>query len=398
MTRLLYLLIFSLFSFSANAAENQWSYEYNKQGRYGDHSAGLDVGYDWYSVYPQKDGDRVVVRFGYFAPDLPPPTWFKVTLKSSGGSTLTLKDNITDSNMSESIFGDSFTITFIMTNKHLEFHRKATSLKVELSNKTMAFPMSNSRKAIDRAVAVMNNPISSAASLEGLVDRCHKFAANRWDKNSEQTGVEWKGIQANPAIEACSAAYNLDNSNLRIAYQLGRAYDKASNKRTLKFLKYAADNGYSPAAYHYSLLMNDGVYIAKNHTLYLQYLINAAQSGYTPAKSDYGEYLIKQTPPNPDDIQRGKVLLEAAVDDNYHPARYVLAMKWFKGTFGSRNNKLAYEYLTTASYLGHAKSSYYIAIMYRDGNLLEKDPAKYLAYLKEAASQGHKKAKEILAE
>ena len=73
-------------------------------------------------------------------------------------------------------------------------------------------------------------------------------------------------------------------------------------------------------------------------------------------------------------------------------------MKWFKGTFGSRNNKLAYDYLTTASYLGHAKSRYYIAIMYRDGNLLEKNPRKYLEYLKEAANQGHAKAKKLLAE
>lgn len=398
MTRLLYLLIFSLFSFSASAAENRWSYEYNKQGRYGDHSAGLNVDYDWYNVYPQKDGGLTVVRFGYWAPDLSPPTWFKVTLKTSDGTSLTFKDKITDSNMRKSIINDSITITFRIVEKHLEFHRKATSLKVELSNKTMVFPMSNSRKAIDRAVAVINNPTSSAASLESLVDNCHKLAANRWDKNSENTGVEWKDIQADLAIEVCSAAYNLDNSNLRVAYQLGRAYDKAGNERTLEFLKYAANNAYGPAAYHYSLLMNDGVYIAKNHTLYLQYLTNAVQSGSIPAQSEYGEYLIKQTPPNPADIQRGKKLLEAAVDNNYNPARYFLAMELFDSTFGERNNKLAFDYLTTASYLGHAKSSYFIATMYRDGNGLEQNPAKYLEYLKEAASQGHKKAQKILAE
>ena len=398
MTRLLYLLIFCLVSFSAIAAEDRWSYEYNEQGRYGKYYAGLDVGYDWYNVYPQKDGDRAVVQFGYWAPDLPPPTWLKATLKSSDGSTLTLKDNITDSNMRKSIFGDSYTITFVMTKEHLDFHRKATSLKVELSNNTLVFPMSNSRAAINQAVEVMNDPTSSAAGLESLVDSCHNLATNLWDKNNENSGVKWANLQAGPAIKACRAAYDRDTSNLRVAYQLGRAYDKASDKRTLEFLKYAADNGYGPAQYHYSLLMNDGVYIAKNPSEYMEYLIASAQSGFPPAESDYGEYLINQAPPNPEDIQRGKVLLETAVHDDYNPARYVLAMKWFKGTFGSRNNKLAYDYLTTASYLGHAKSSYYIAIMYRDGNLLEKNPRKYLEYLKEAANQGHAKAKKLLAE
>lgn len=395
MTRLLYLFIFFLFSFSAIAAENHWSYKYNEQGQYGKYSAGLDVGYDWYSVYPQKDGDRAVVQFGYWAPDLPPPDWFKVTLKSSDGSTLTLKDNITDSNMRISIFGDSFTITFTITKEHLEFHRKATSLKVALSNNTLVFPMTNSRAAINRAVEVVNNPTSLAAGLESLVDTCNDLATHPWDKSRGKAGIKWKDLQAGKAVNTCHEAYNMDSSNMRVAYQLGRAYDKAGDKRTLELLKYAADNGYGPAQYHYSLLMDDGVYIAKNPSEYSKYLIEAAKSGFTPAQSDYGEYLINQTPPN---IEGGKYNLEVAVENNYNPARYFLAMKWFDGTFGARNNKLAFEYLTTASYLGHTKSSYYIATMYRDGNLVEKSPAKYLEYLKEAASQGHEKAKSILAQ
>jgi TPR repeat protein len=275
----------------------------------------------------------------------------------------------------------SSTITIYIKKEHLDFHRKATSLKIELSNKTLNFPMTNSRVAINRAQSAADNPTSGAVGLDGLIETCNKLTTHPWDNNRKKAGVEWKDIQATPAIEACSAAYDLDIFNLRLAYQLGRAYDKAGNKKTLEFLKYAADNGYSPAAYHYSLLLNNGVYVAKNHAKYLQYLIDSAQSEYIPAKSEYGEYLIKQSPENPEAIQRGKVLLEAAVDNNYNPARYFLAMKWFDGTFGEKSNKRGFDYLTTASYLGHAKSSYFIATMYRDGIGLNQNPAKYLEYL-----------------
>ncbi len=401
MTRLFLVYIFSLFSLAAYAAEGSWSYKFNKTYNYEKHlrySAGVKVGYAWYKVYPRKDKNIVALRFGYWEKDLPPPSWYKITLTAADGAWLTFNEQLNADNLTTGMFGGSPTITAHIKRKHLDFHGKATSLKIELSNKTLIFPMNNSRVAINQAQNAADNPTSTAVGLDGLVYACDKLATNPWDNNRKKPGVKWKNIQAAPAVEACRAAYDLDTSNIRIAYQLGRTYDKAGNKKTLEFLKYAADNGYSPAAYHYSLLMDDGGYVAKNHAKYLQYLIKSAQNGYTPAKSEYGQYLIKQSPPNPADIQRGKVLLEAAVDDSYNPARHFLAMKWFDGTFGKVNNQRGFDYLTTASYLGYAKSSYFIATMYRDGNGVKQNPAKYLEYLKEAANQGHAKAKKLLAQ
>lgn len=401
MTRLYLAFLFSFLSFAAHAAEGNWSYEFNKVDDYKKHlrySAGVKVGYAWYKVYPRKDKNIVTLRFGYWDKDLPPPSWYKITLTTADGATLTLKDQLNSDNHTTGMFGDSPTITAGMEKKYLDFHRKATSLKIELSNKTLNFPMNNSRVAINRAQNAADNPTSAAVGLDGLIETCNKLTTHPWDNNRKKAGVQWNDIQATPAIEVCRAAYDLDKSNMRMAYQLGRAYDKAGNEKTLGFLKHAADNGYSPAAYHFSLLMDNGVYLAKDNTKHLQYLIDSALNGYTPAKSEYGEYLIKQSSENSEDIQRGKALLEAAVDNNYNPARYFLAMKWFDGTFGERSNKRGFDYLTTASLLGHAKSSYFIATMYRDGNGLDQNPAKYLEYLKEAANQGHAKAKKLLAQ
>jgi hypothetical protein len=401
MTRLLLAFVFSLFSFTAYAAEGSWSYKFKSVSETGKHlrySASVEVGYAWYTVYPRKDSNTLAVRFGYWEPGQTPPSQFKITLGAANGETLTFSGELNTDNLYVSSVSGSSTITIYIKKEHLDFHRKATSLKVALSDKVLNFPMSNSRVAINRAQSAADNPTSGAVGLDGLIETCNKLVTHPWDNNRKKTGVEWKDIQAKPAIEACRAAYNLDKSNMRMAYQLGRAYDKAGNEKALGFLKHAADNGYSPAAYHFSLLMDNGVYVAKDHTKYLRYLKDSALNEYIPAKSAYGEYLIKQSPENPEAIQRGKVLLETAVDNNYNPARFFLAMKWFDGTFGQKNNKRGFDYLTTASYLGHAKSSYFIATMYRDGNGLPQNPAKYLEYLKEAANQGHAKAKKLLAQ
>ncbi len=402
MVRIFLTLIFSFFSLAGFAAEGSWSYKFNKVDDYKKHlrySASVNVGYMWYTVYPRKDNNTLAVRFGYWEKELTELSQFKVILGAADGKTLTFSGELNSDNLSSGMFGDSPTITIYINKKHLDFHRKATSLKVVLSGKVLNFTMKNSRTAINQAQNAANNPATAAIGLDGLVEACNNHASHPWDNNRTKTGVEWKDIKTKSTIETCLAAYDLDKSNMRIAYQLGRAFDKDGNIRTLEFLKYAADNGYSPAAYHYSLLMDDGVYVPKNKSAYLQYLSASAQSGFTPAQATYGEHLIKQPLASPEVIQHGRGFLETAVEKGgYNPARYFLAMKWLDGTFGEKNNKRAVDYLTNASYMGHAKSSYFIATMYRDGNRLAQDPEKYLKYLKKAASQGHKKAKEMLAE
>lgn len=349
MVRLFLTLIFSFFSLAAFAAEGSWSYEFNKVDDYKKHlrySAGVKVGYTWYTIYPRKDNDTLTVRFGYWDKEQTELTQFKIILRTEAGKTRTFSGELNSDNLSTGMFGDSPTITVYMNKKHLDFHRKATSLKVVLSDKVLNFPMKNSRTAINQAQNAADNPTSEAIGLDGLVEVCNNLATHPWDGNRTKSGVEWKDIKAEAAIKACLAAYDLDKSNMRIAYQLGRAFDKADNIRTLEFLKYAADNGYSPAAYHYSVLMNDGGYVPKNKSAYFQYLSASAESGFTPAQKTYGKHLIVKPNASPEDIQRGRDFLETAVEiGGYNPARYFLALKWFDGTFGEEDNKRALDYL-----------------------------------------------------
>ena len=154
MKRLFLTLILSCFSFAALAAEGSWSYEFNDVADYKKHlrySAGVEVGYSWYSVYPQKDKDILLVRFGYWDKEEAVPSQFEITLEAEDGKTLSFRGDLNSENLYLGMFGDSPVITISISDKHLDFHSTAASLRVVVSGKVFYFPMENSRAAINQA-------------------------------------------------------------------------------------------------------------------------------------------------------------------------------------------------------------------------------------------------------
>jgi len=66
--------------------------------------------------------------------------------------------------------------------------------------------------------------------------------------------------------------------------------------------------------------------------------------------------------------------------------------RYKEGDYGT-----AIEYLTKAAELGNVKAHYYLGVMYREGNGVEKDEKKEIYHLEEAAIGGHPDARCNLA-
>ena len=88
----------------------------------------------------------------------------------------------------------------------------------------------------------------TAALAQDIVTDCDKYAASRLDPQRKAAGVDLDKIDLALAVPACEQAVRQFPDGLRLAYQLGRAYEKA-NKLTAALEQYrkAADQNYAAA-------------------------------------------------------------------------------------------------------------------------------------------------------
>ena len=71
----------------------------------------------------------------------------------------------------------------------------------------------------------------TAVLAQDIVTDCDKYAASRLDPQRKAAGVDLDKIDLALAVPACEQAVRQFPVGLRLAYQLGRAYEKA-NKLT----------------------------------------------------------------------------------------------------------------------------------------------------------------------
>lgn len=230
---------------------------------------------------------------------------------------------------------------------------------------------------------------------------CDKLAGYEWDKNGVGTGVLWENLDSANAVAACQDAIDqtsLDPAALpRVAYQLGRAYDRMGDKRALEYIKISAlKHGYAAALYHLALFFEDGLYTAKDQGQANAAFRAAHSAGNIPATYRTGRQLFENAKTNIDQLDAELMLQDAA------KAGYLSAMMYYgslivDGQTTNITTVLGRIYLQDASKEGRADASYKLARMYRDGISVDVNDAKYLSYLKLAAQQGNKNAQRELS-
>src|ERR1700688_439391 len=73
--------------------------------------------------------------------------------------------------------------------------------------------------------------LSISAFAQDVITDCDKYAADALDPQRNATGVDFRNLNVLLAFPACEDAVRKYPSSMRLAYQLGRIYEKA-NKLT----------------------------------------------------------------------------------------------------------------------------------------------------------------------
>jgi len=231
---------------------------------------------------------------------------------------------------------------------------------------------------------------------------CDRLAGNKWDPNVIGKGVTWTDMDGSLAVSVCLDALNQealkDYDIARITYQLGRAYDKMGDKRSLQYIKEAAlKQGYGAAIYHLSLFYEEGLYTPKDPEQADVTLRVANNLGVAPAVYSVGKTAYKRAT-TPGQRLDAELILKKSADAGYPSAMIYYGTLILDGKTNSGTDTLAIQYLKDASRAGYGSASYRLATMYHDGAKIDANIASYKTFLKLAAKQGHEKAQTELGD
>jgi TPR repeat protein len=234
--------------------------------------------------------------------------------------------------------------------------------------------MSNSLRAL--ALAVAFSALSSGAFAQDPppAPLCDLLAAHPFDPDRFGEGVMMDRMDGQRALEACEEAVTADPNNLRLVYQLGRAYtrlerdeealplyrraaeagriaamyaladlliyhDGGKTGRTadgVDWLRRAVDAGFAPAIVAMGAITAEGRGVPRDEAAAEGFYRRAAESGNPYAQLQAGIWLDEHAGDDAAKIAEAERLLRAAAAQNWRDAYNELA--WFLYT---RNRDLA---------------------------------------------------------
>ena len=138
-------------------------------------------------------------------------------------------------------------------------------------------------------LGVLQLVLGTSAFAQDVVTDCDKYAADALDPQRNAAGVDFENLNVALAFPACEDAVRKYPSSMRLAYQLGRAYEKA-NKLTNAAQQYrrAADQNYAAAQLALGLLYASGAGVPKDDQQYIFWARKAADQGYAAAQDALG--------------------------------------------------------------------------------------------------------------
>jgi len=124
----------------------------------------------------------------------------------------------------------------------------------------------------------------SPTFAQDIVTDCDRYAASHLDPQRKAVGVDLDKIDFSLAVPACEQAVRQFPDGMRLAYQLGRAYERA-NKLTAAVEQYrkAADQNYAAAQLALAELYAAGQGVARDEQQYIFWVRKAADQGYAVA-------------------------------------------------------------------------------------------------------------------
>jgi len=110
------------------------------------------------------------------------------------------------------------------------------------------------------------------SAIYAKANLCDKLAGNPEDSSLQTAGVAFKDIDAPKAIKACRAEYRKDVSNVKVIYELGRAYDAKKNYHSsVKYYKLSCQKGYGLACNALGIAAYVGKGLEQNYAKAMHY-------------------------------------------------------------------------------------------------------------------------------
>lgn len=251
-------------------------------------------------------------------------------------------------------------------------------------------------------------PLKIPAQGAEAAQRCDQLAAAPDDEQKPRgvPGVYREFVDAVPAIEACEAALRAGRADIRLQFQLGRAYwANLEDDKARAAFEAAAEGGYAAA----ETALVEMVY-AENADGRQDYsedayaYLRSAMSRNARAETFLGLMTIRgQVPPyfpsgSDAAYASGVRYLRRAYDRRDPEAAFWLGIMAYRGRGGPKNYRLAEAYFKTAAESGHRRAILHLGSLYRDWTDAPEHLAAAKSYWEIAARLGSEQATENLAQ
>lgn len=166
-----------------------------------------------------------------------------------------------------------------------------------------------------------------------------------------------------------------------------------------KPLKDRAEAGEPAAMFEYAMKVRAGDGYPKSRKVWIANLKGSADAGYAPAQYEYGHMLFHGTEPIQEDLMEATKYFKMAAEQGDANSEYRYAYALYSGKGEKRDYQKAAEMMKRAADKGVAGAQYFYGYFCMRGLGLDaKMPDQAELYLKKAAEQGDKRAKDTLAD
>ncbi|SHI46666.1 hypothetical protein SAMN05444000_101193 [Shimia gijangensis] len=290
-------------------------------------------------------------------------------------------------------------LTFQLSKNEMQMLRAATDWTIHIGGETHGFTLSNVVAATDEIVhhaeAFLESQNENNQETDEAIATCDAEVGHPDDSQQPTDGVAWADIDAMAAVQVCERALDLAPDNVRMLYQLGRAYDKADNPDALWVLQDAADMGYPEAFNHLGLLYWDGDYTDQDHDKARAYFSDGSDLGSLSARYNYARILVQQGD-GKQDLVLAYDAMNSAADAGYLSAQELMGDWMREGTLGDVSFYDAHQHYEAAAEQGSGRAYYALSQMYTAGEGVTAEPSKALSHLFAAGNLGHEQARKDL--
>ena len=214
-----------------------------------------------------------------------------------------------------------------------------------------------------------------AGAQDGPGTPCDTYAASPADPHRKTTGIPFEKINPAVAVPACEAAVRKYPYDARLSYQLGRAYQRASNfTAAVDQYRKAAKKGYAPAQNNLGFMYENGLGVPKDFREAIAWVRRAAENGDRTAQFGLGVIYENGRGVQKDVAQASRWYRKAA-EQGYEEAINAL-------------RKLAEQ--------GNAFAQFNLGVMYENGLGVSKNLETAIAWYRKAAEQGFAPAQQTV--